>query len=75
MERLLEQHGNPWKKAAEELIKTYKAKDQRSFHARAYLRAVMQGNTEQATHLRKNVMDKKLAKEVVDKLMDLVGRG
>jgi hypothetical protein len=66
--------GPSWKKAAEKLMKSITGKDQESFRKRAYLRAVIQGNQAQATHVAKNMLDPKTAKDLRMKLIDLAGK-
>lgn len=44
---------NVWKKTAERLLKHNKGKGQDDFYYRAYMRAVIQGNKAQATHIAK----------------------
>lgn len=74
MEALLERLEPDWKAAADKLMKKYSKKTQEHFQVRAYLRAVAQGNQAQATHVRKNVLSKKMADEVMKGLIDMAGK-
>lgn len=70
----VKESGPDWAAAAETLMAKYKGKTQEDFHVRAYLRAVMQSNEAQASHMRKNMLPKKLGDKVMRELIDLAGK-